>query len=63
MYVSRENVVVSMEEILVFLRNLQEENQIICEFIVHFQKNEILTSLGYIFHNKNKNKIATNQHI
>jgi hypothetical protein len=47
MYVSRE-IVVSMEEIIVFHRNLQQENKIICEFIVHFQNNEILTSSDYI---------------
>ncbi len=35
----------SMEEILVVLRNLEHENQTLCEFIAHFQTNQVSTSL------------------
>jgi hypothetical protein len=37
-----------MEEILVVLRNLEQENQALHEYIVHLQTNHALTSLGCI---------------
>jgi hypothetical protein len=38
----------TMEEVLAVLRNLEHENQAFCEFVVHFQTNQVLTSLGCV---------------
>ncbi len=37
----------SMEEILVVLKNLENENQTLHESMAHFQTNQAWTSLGY----------------
>jgi len=36
---------IAMEEVLVVLRNFEHENQALCEFIVHLQTDQALTSL------------------
>ncbi len=41
-----------MEEILVVLKNLEQENQALCESIVHLQTNQASTSLGCILTTK-----------
>ncbi len=38
----------SMEEILVILRNFEQENQTLHEFIAHLQTTQVLTILGYV---------------
>jgi hypothetical protein len=38
----------TVEEVFVVLRNLEHENQTLREFIVHFQTNQVSTSLGCI---------------
>ncbi len=38
----------SMEEVHVVLRNIEHENQTLCEFVVHLQTNQALTLLGCI---------------
>jgi hypothetical protein len=37
-----------MEEILVVLRNFEQENQALHESIVHLQTNQASTTLGYV---------------
>jgi hypothetical protein len=32
---SKEEIVVSMEEVLVVLRNLEQENQVFYEYVIH----------------------------
>jgi hypothetical protein len=39
----------SVKEILVVLRNLEQENQTLCEFVVHLQTNQGLVFLRCIF--------------
>ncbi len=38
----------SMEEIFVVLRNFEQENQTLHDFIAHLQTNQVLTILGYV---------------
>jgi hypothetical protein len=37
----------SMKEVIVF-RNFEQENQALCEFVVHLQTDQAVTSLGCI---------------
>jgi hypothetical protein len=37
-----------MEEVLVVLKNLEQENQAFREFVVHLQTNQTSTSLGCV---------------
>jgi len=39
---------IGMEEVLVVLKNLEHENQTLCEFVVHLQTNQASTSLGCV---------------
>jgi hypothetical protein len=40
MLTSKEEVFMSMEEVIAILQNLQQENQALCESILHFQNNQ-----------------------
>jgi hypothetical protein len=40
MLTSKEEVFVSMKEVIVIFQNLQQESQAFCESIVHFQNNQ-----------------------
>jgi hypothetical protein len=48
MSISREEIIPSMEEVLVALRHMQEENQTLCESIAHLQGNQTSVMLGNI---------------
>jgi hypothetical protein len=49
MFVSKEEVVMSMEEFIIVLRNMQKNTQPpLHESIVHIQSNQVLTSLGCV---------------
>jgi hypothetical protein len=37
-----------MEEVLIIFRNLEHENQALCESVAHLQTNQALTCLGCI---------------
>jgi hypothetical protein len=39
MSISKEEIILSMEEIIVALRHMQQENQSLCESITHLQGN------------------------
>ncbi len=45
-----------MEEVLVVLRNFEQENQILHEYVVHLQTNQASTSLGCISTTKPQQK-------
>jgi hypothetical protein len=53
-------IVASMEEmrwcIIVVIRNLQHDNNTLCEFIVHFQNSPSLDIIHVCFHITNPNK-------
>jgi hypothetical protein len=40
---------ISIEEVLPNLKNLEKENQALCEIIFHLQTNQISTSLGCVY--------------
>jgi hypothetical protein len=49
MFVSKEEVVMSMEEFIIVHRNMPKNTQPpLHESIVHFQSNQVLTSLGSV---------------
>jgi len=42
----------SIEEILIVLRNFEQENQTLRDFIAHLQTSQVLTILGYVYATK-----------
>ncbi len=48
MSTSREEMVTSMEEILVAFKHMQQENQVLSESITHFQSAQASMSLGCV---------------
>jgi hypothetical protein len=48
MSTSRKKMVMSMEEVIVMLKHMQQENQSFHESIAHLQSTEALTSLGCV---------------
>jgi hypothetical protein len=49
MSISRQQIISSMEEVLVALRHMQLKNQSICECITHLQGNQTLVTFGSIW--------------
>jgi hypothetical protein len=39
---------IGMEKVFVVFRNLEHENQTLCEFVVHLQTNQASTYLGCV---------------
>ncbi len=48
MFTSGEEMVASMEEVLVALKHMQQENRALSESIVHLQSGQGSTSLGCV---------------
>jgi hypothetical protein len=48
MFTSKEEMVTSMEEVLIALKHMQQENQILHEFVAHLQGAQTSTSLGCV---------------
>lgn len=48
MSTSRKKMVMSMEEVLVMLKHMQQENQSFRESVAHLQSTQTLTSLGCV---------------
>jgi hypothetical protein len=46
MFISRKEIVLSMEEVLVALKHMQHENQSIRESTAHLQRNQTSTTFG-----------------